>query len=100
MSQSNDHARSLDIRPLTGTERHVAVFRNFDILPPGGHFELVSDREPVDLLRRFETFQGGCFTWECRMRRRDEWLVTIGRRRAPANAVRNGCGERNGRGWQ
>ncbi len=53
----------LDIRVVPPREKHPAIFRTFDALPPGEGFVLVNDHDPFPLRYQFEATRAGQFAW-------------------------------------
>lgn len=75
-----DRAAVLDVRPLPHDEKHGQAFRFFDALAPGEAFVLVSDHEPLGLLREFQARRACGFEWNVLERGPETFRIQIERR--------------------
>lgn len=70
----------LDIRIVPPREKHPAIFRTFDALPPGGSFTLINDHDPAPLRHQFNATRSGQFDWQYVESGPVVWRVSIGKR--------------------
>jgi uncharacterized protein (DUF2249 family) len=66
-----------DVREISCRVKHAQIFQRWLDLPPGGHFVLVNDHDPVPLYYQFAAEFPGAFTWEYHFRGPDEFHVKI-----------------------
>jgi uncharacterized protein (DUF2249 family) len=71
----------LDIRIVPPREKHPAIFRTFDALPPGEAFTLINDHDPAPLRHQFNATRAGQFEWQYVESGPVVWRVSIGKRR-------------------
>lgn len=71
----------LDIRVVPPREKHPAIFRTFDALPPGEKFTLINDHDPAPLRHQFEATRAQQFEWSYLERGPVVWRVSIGKLR-------------------
>jgi uncharacterized protein (DUF2249 family) len=74
-------AIELDIRIVPPREKHPAIFRTFDALPPGEAFTLINDHDPAPLRHQFNATRPGQFDWQYVESGPVVWRVSIGKRR-------------------
>lgn len=70
----------VDVRPLPHGEKHAQVFQKFDTLAPGEAFVLVSDHEPLGLLRELQSRRPRGFEWNVLERGPEAFRIEIERR--------------------
>ncbi len=70
----------VDVRTLIPRERHPLIFRTFEALKAGEHFELVNDHDPKPLYYQFQMEVGPQFDWEYLEQGPEVWRVRIGRK--------------------
>ncbi|MGI8415638.1 MAG: DUF2249 domain-containing protein, partial [Nakamurella sp.] len=63
----------LDVRPLRKTERHPAIFRRYDSLAVGEHFELINSHDPKHLRDEFDVEFPGGYRWDYLERGPELW---------------------------
>lgn len=73
----------VDVRQEPPARRHTLIFETFEMLEPGGGFELRNDHDPKPLYYQFAAERAGRFTWDYLEQGPDVWRVRIGR---PAEA--------------
>ena len=74
-------AIELDIRIVPPREKHPAIFRTFDALPPGESFTLINDHDPAPLRHQFNATRPDQFDWQYVESGPVVWRVSIGKRR-------------------
>jgi uncharacterized protein (DUF2249 family) len=90
----------LDIRTLNPSVRPATVFKTFDALAVGAHFEIVNDHESLGVARMLDTMRTGTFRWDALESGPDLWRARISRI-APAgqnepDATQLSCGCHHG----
>ena len=70
----------LDIRIVPPREKHPAIFRTFDALPPGESFTLINDHDPAPLRHQFNATRTDQFEWSYLESGPDVWRVSIGKK--------------------
>jgi regulator of cell morphogenesis and NO signaling len=70
-------AINLDVRTIPPREKHPAIFRTFDALPPGEGFTLINDHDPFPLRHQFNAVRSNQFTWDYLERGPVVWRVRI-----------------------
>lgn len=66
-----------DGREIPCRVKHAQIFARWSALPPGGHFILVNDHDPVPLRYQFAAEYPGAFTWERLVAGPDEFHIRI-----------------------
>lgn len=75
----NTTTRELDVRVIPPREKHPAIFKTFDALPPGQSFVLINDHDPFPLRYQFEAERTNQFTWDYEESGPVVWRVRIGK---------------------
>ncbi len=68
---------SIDVRPIPPRQKHTTIFQTWEALPPGRHFLLVNDHDPLPLYYQFQCEFRGEFHWEYLEQGPDTWRVKI-----------------------
>jgi len=67
----------LDVRPLSGPDKHPAIFGVYDALTAGESFVLVSNHDPGPLRGEFDTDHPGSYGWDDLDRGPVTWRIRI-----------------------
>ncbi len=67
----------MDVRPIPCSIKHGMILKTWFNLPPGDHFILLNDHDPVPLRYQFQAEFPGAFTWDYLKRGSEEFRVRI-----------------------
>lgn len=84
-----DRSRThFDVRPISCRQKHAMILQRWAELPPGEHFVLVNDHDPVPLYYQFAGQFPDAFEWEYLVAGPDEFHVRIKRLKPTPEPVR------------